>query len=818
MFSSNTYRVGVLSLDVLLLIVCLWHLPTLAEKPRVPFDIRHEPAGVTVRHIVDDERAGGLRQGDVIRQWSETRVEFAEVLEFLGDLSSVGEQVALTFERDGMLQSTRIELVEFNDSPLRYILITLFVGIVVWGIGVFVLINRSEDRIARTLHWAMIFFSGGLLLTWGKISFDSIETYISRALFLVTYAGAVCWLLYFALLFPRPKPFPAAVMKAVAFGPSSLLLVPMAYYQLNAISTISVDRFATFQGLFDIFHLVVLLNGALGLLAVAHSLRQAESDSERRRIRWVLWGLIVGTVPFMTLIVLPQLFGPGGIVPEEFTTIFLLAVPLTMALSVVRYRTFDIEVALNRGVVYSVLSLLIAATYSLAVLLVTSVIGGAPAFEEYFVLVLATLLVAAAFNPVREKIQKVVDEALFPARASFGKIVRSLTDQLRSALSSDSVFEQLVHGLSVYIDASFIGGYAADGSKFVVREGVGSIAVRQLEIPGAVLARLQSAGVIVRQNAVRGYSGEDGGVAEWLQHSGAFIVAALRTREQGLVGLLLIGAPSTARRFEEDEYELVFETCNIASEVLSMLLLQERVFLEKEENRRLQELGQMKTFFVSSVSHELRIPLTSIRMFAETLRLRPDVGKRKRAEYLEIIEGESERLARLIENVLDFSKIERGIKEYHFARTDVAKVVRRSVSAVQYQFQKSGGKLGMRVPRRKLLLNADADALEEALINLLSNALKYSTSIIDVAVSVHADHSQVRIEVKDKGPGIPDSERERIFDPFYRVRAGSSAHVGGAGLGLALVKHIAQAHHGDITFASKPGKGTTFILSLPRSR
>jgi signal transduction histidine kinase len=252
-----------------------------------------------------------------------------------------------------------------------------------------------------------------------------------------------------------------------------------------------------------------------------------------------------------------------------------------------------------------------------------------------------------------------------------------------------------------------------------------------------------------------------------------------------------------------------------AAEILERLTLQEKIILAQEEQKRSEELSALKSYFISSVSHELRMPLTSIRMFAETLRSGKAGSPRRQREYLEIIEGESERLSRLIGNILDFAKIERGVKEYAFTQVHLEEIMRRSANAMRYQFEKHKGRLRTRVKKGIPVVTADSDALEEAVLNLLSNALKYSTLRKEVRVSLFERHHHVVIEVADKGIGIPESELGNIFDRFYRVRDDRTRQVGGAGLGLALVKHIVDAHHGTLSVKSKVGKGSTFTIRLP---
>jgi two-component system phosphate regulon sensor histidine kinase PhoR len=202
-------------------------------------------------------------------------------------------------------------------------------------------------------------------------------------------------------------------------------------------------------------------------------------------------------------------------------------------------------------------------------------------------------------------------------------------------------------------------------------------------------------------------------------------------------------------------------------------------------------------------------------MFAEMLRLQKSLSPKHRREYLEIIEGESGRLSRLIGNILDFAKIERGVKEYHFSTVDAGKVVKRAALAMRYQVLQHKAHLRIKLEPRLKPLRADGDALEEAVLNLLSNALKYSTVRKEINLNVFTTRRSLVIEIADKGIGIPDSELSNIFDRFYRVRDQRTRQVGGAGLGLAVVKHIVEAHHGTISVKSEVDRGTLFRMELP---
>jgi len=221
-------------------------------------------------------------------------------------------------------------------------------------------------------------------------------------------------------------------------------------------------------------------------------------------------------------------------------------------------------------------------------------------------------------------------------------------------------------------------------------------------------------------------------------------------------------------------------------------------------------LASRKAEFVSAVSHELRTPLTSIRMYADMLKEGWVKDSKTAAEYFDLISAESERLARLVNNVLDFSRIEKGKKGFHMQLGDPAPVVRDAAEVLTPYLRAQGFELELQVPDSLPECSFDKDALTQILVNLIDNAVKYGEE--EVRVEAEARNGEVVLSVLDRGPGVPADERESIFEAFIR---GRNAEAGGSGLGLALVKHYAAAHQGTIEVLDRAGGGAIFALHLP---
>src|ERR1035437_5054870 len=234
-------------------------------------------------------------------------------------------------------------------------------------------------------------------------------------------------------------------------------------------------------------------------------------------------------------------------------------------------------------------------------------------------------------------------------------------------------------------------------------------------------------------------------------------------------------------------------------------------------NRQLT-LARQKTDFVSNVSHELKTPLTSIRMFSELLAEGRVTDRAKQRSYLGIITAETARLTRLINNVLDFARIERGEKKYTFQQCDLVNVVRETADAYRPHLEAGGFQFACELPDAPVFVNGDRDALAQVVVNLLSNAEKYSDSRKEIVLQVTQPTAPlpcVEVRVLDRGLGVPTGCGEKIFEQFYRAHDSLSNGIQGSGLGLTLARQIARAHAGDVVYEPRDGGGSCFILRLP---
>jgi two-component system phosphate regulon sensor histidine kinase PhoR len=238
------------------------------------------------------------------------------------------------------------------------------------------------------------------------------------------------------------------------------------------------------------------------------------------------------------------------------------------------------------------------------------------------------------------------------------------------------------------------------------------------------------------------------------------------------------------------------------------------VFHDITELRRLERIRQD---FVANVSHELRTPISSIKGYAETLLDGAIDDKENLRKFVEIIDRDSQRLAGLIDDLLDLAKIESGKMKMTLQSLDIREVIRRTLSIIEKQAQAKSLDISCEFPENVPEVLGDETRLSQVVLNLLDNAIKYTPQGGQIGIEVLAADPFVQVNVADTGLGIPDKDLSRVFERFYRVDKARSRELGGTGLGLSIVKHIVQSHGGEVWVKSQLEKGSIFSFIIPQA-
>jgi len=804
-----------LIIDIALLIVCLLHVPSILQRPRAPFDVVPEHDRIFIHKILKSEACPALRPGDEIEQWDGMPVTIPELLEYYAGFSSIGDKAEITYRRSNSVSSTLITLTPFYTKG--NVVVYLIVGILTWCLAVYVLLKRPNELTASLLHWSMITMAVVVMVAWEGIAPNGLlPIYLSSVLFFVSYAGLASTFFFLTAMFPRPKPGSAVTKALFVYIPAIGLLVFLLFYHWRAIFLHSSQDFITFQVWFDIFHISLYAYIGGGLFNFVHSYVTSASREDRKKLKWILFGLCVGPTPFLLFTDLPILLGQPWFVPEEYTLAFLVVIAIAFAISFVKYHILDIEVVINRATVYAIVLGLLVAFYVGIVGVVTHFVGSY-ASESY---ALAAVLVGLLFEPARRRVQRFVDKRFFRVSYNFRETEHRFIEEIKHCLDLGQLAELLVTRTDELIPVERIGFftlkqpghrlYALAHKNFDLFEkhSIPFHAEKlktRLELPVALAEKVEQ-GIP--------YEPADGNV---FRRWGMVLVFPLLSENFEFLGFLVLGEKKSGGRFSSEDIDLLRTVTTQAGLAIERLTLQVKLVLEHAETQRLEELNRLKSDFVSYVSHELRTPLTSIKMFAELLGTRPRTLDKKSQDYVRTIEGEADRLDRMVTTILDSARIDQGGKEYSFTEVDLREITEKVLSTMKYQLNKQGFRVKFKPTKRHLPIYADADAVATAVINLISNSIKYSADKKYLSVSLTRQGTWSLCRVEDRGRGISPGALPHLFEKFYRDPAHSD-RVQGVGLGLPLVKHVMDAHGGRVDVKSALGKGSVFCLWFPAKR
>jgi signal transduction histidine kinase len=469
--------------------------------------------------------------------------------------------------------------------------------------------------------------------------------------------------------------------------------------------------------------------------------------------------------------------------------------------AILKHGFLDIKVIVNRSVVYSLLTTVTVGVYLLSIEGLKTLFAARPGAGRGWIPIGSAFIAAMVFAPARSRIQVLVDRAFFRQSYDYRRALLGFTTAAGEAHSAPDLLTlfsgTLDEALPVEKIGAFVPAQAAGEPGTALRLGIDDEALAAvLAAPGGREEPLKSDG---------------------LRRAGFETVLPLLLGEAGPCGAIFVGPKRSGLDFTDEDRELLRALAAELAAALNRVRLQEEVIYERASREKLEEIGRLKTEFISSVSHELRTPMTSLQSISELLKSGKVADASRRDRLLELMAGECGRLGRYLHNVLDFGRIEQDAKRYDIRETDLGPVVAGVVEVVR---SAAGEDLELEVrrPDGPVPVEADPDAVRQALLNLVDNAVKYSAGRKRVAVRLAATAEGAEIGVSDSGIGIAPEDRQRIFEAFYRSPEAVRHDPKGVGLGLKIVKHIMDAHGGSIAVEGGPGRGTTVTLKFPRRR
>jgi signal transduction histidine kinase len=752
---------------------------------------------------------GPLRGREILRI-DGVDINATKDLDFALSGKRIGSEAEFVLRSAGKTEMARARFVAYY-SQASIPFIFLIIGVFGFFIGASVFLLKPEDARARIFFWMAFCFSASLIINGDYYCVrDRGASLIPGVLFNFAYPMVAALLLAFSLTFSRR---PVRRSALILYLPAAILGTLLNIAFLGSILGPSLALFNLQKKIFVIFRWSFLVYVIAAAAALAVFLKRAEGKGERTRILWLIYGLVVGLAPFALFYQFPLALGGRPLLSEELTSVFFLAVPAAFAISIVRHKLMDIELVINRSVVYALLTILTASIYLVSIEFLQGALSRAGPSAGRLAAVAAAVLSAAAFHPLRKRVQDVVDKAFFRQRYDYRKAVLAFAEAAQRTADPESLAGLFIARAiaAVPLDRAGVAVFRKDGTskKIVLSRGLDtetSLAGLEIE-PGWILTR---------KNALS-FKEAAGRVREVIPPSSLFEVAVpLPFSSIALEGFVALGRKRSEERYREDDLDLFMTLADDLALNLERMELRDQVVLERASREKADELNRLKTEFVSSVSHELRNPVSSIQGLSEILESGAIVDERKRDELLRLLASECGRLSRFLHNILDFGKIEQGSQIYQFRRTSLRAILEDVARLSGYGAEREGAVIRTVFPEEPVFLDIDADAVKQALMNLVDNAIKYSPGQKEVEIELADLDGQIEVRVRDRGMGITAAEQGKIFDSFYRSPRAAEVNVGGVGLGLGIVRHIMEGQGGAVRLESAPGRGSTFVLVFPK--
>jgi signal transduction histidine kinase len=780
-------------------------------KAGLPFKLTSVDSILIIDQVSESDNA--LSAGDAVNAIDGFKFSSWEEVELYLDDKSIGDYVTVNYSISRVDHSVKVRLANYYN--IGELIVTFIVGFLFIGMALFLSIKAPDNKSASIFYWAGSGLGLVILMTAGNYTALPFGYgYFNRIVWLIAYNIISILFIQFVLSFiTKPVPYVKYII---------VLLFSLGFISAGILSYLFIDYAVgnNFQSLksyiyfFDSFFRPFLIVSVLTAISLCvYAFKRADTIEERKKIRWLLLGFFVGPFIYVFFWTLPMyIFGQSPI-PETLSLIVLTAIPITFTIAIVRYHFMDINVIVRRSVVYTIILVGIVLIYvglsALAALFI-------PQDNPAIVSIVTAVLVAVLLQPVKTGIQKFVDKRFFRLEYDYREEQKRFLEDIKNTNNIDSLAHKIVTQADELIPVEKIGFFVLkepeNRIKLLSNKGFDILVGRSLKFEKEKLKTDLPLPIALKDRIEQGVEVESADLRVF-KRWGMVLIFPIKSPSGEFHAFLVLGEKKSGARFYKDDVDLINTVSATAALTIERIKLQEELIVERLESERLDELNKLKSYFVSSVSHELKTPLTSIKMFAEILKEK--AKSEKSQEYLEIIDGESDRLRRLIDNVLDYAKIEKGLQTYNMSLIDLNQLASDVLKLMEYQFKMAKVELINNIKNGKYLINADKGAVEEAMINILSNAIKYSDQNTKVIISTNISDGFVNYKVEDEGIGISKKDLDEIFNPFFRTQSGGPVKAEGAGLGLAIVKHIIDAHKGNIKVESKPGKGSTFTLQFP---
>jgi signal transduction histidine kinase len=768
----------------------------------------------------------GLEKEDLLLEIDNHPVGDNGDLNFNLDQKKIEEPVDLTLKRGDKTIHLTVPLERKNSWI--FLLINFLAGFFLWVIGVFVFLKGPKNQVTRIFLLSTLSLSLALFISWEGFPYGpKVINLILPFIQIMAYTLIPALFLHFSILFSGEEEVPIQPQPLVysLYLPSLVLILMMEVFYWRSVSANSLMLFRVYKTLFLYFRIYLVAYVLFGLLVLYQTHRKLEFLEDKRKIKWIFWGIIVGTFPFIFLHTLPDVLFGRAVVPEVVNYLFMLLIPVSFAFSILRYQVMDIDVVINRSLVYSILTGFIVGIYLLVVGILGEILHRLTGYQGSLFPVLATLLAALLFTPARNRIKVLVDKTFYRVRYDYRKAIQKFTRQLNLSFTQDELLELILRKIEVLLAVTralmFLREEESEEFKIAKSYGFSPEEIEEIE-KGEESLLLD----LIKTTKIQGFRGscsfkeiqvfpENNLLKKY-----KIALSIPLAEKENLMGMLLMGKKKSETRFSAEDVELVYLMTQEVTSSLQNVKMRKRLLTEQLEKEKLEELNKLKTKFISNVSHDLKTPLTAIRFSVDNM-LQGVCGEisDESRKCLQMIRESTLHFSRMIENLLFLSMSESGKIILNKEVLLLSSVLIEACNMIKPSSEKKGVSLKTEEVKN-ISVYADKHSLLQILLNLLENAIKFTSSGGEVFVSAKKieDKKVVEVSVADNGVGISPDNLDKIFERFHKIAPAGTKGEKGLGIGLDIVRNLVHLHGGEIKVESPVrgwGKGARFTFTLP---
>ena len=809
-FHRNSFYIF-LSFLILLTALALYNL---SFQPGLPLPLQKGTDGITIRETSISGEDSTSGQPPFIVAVDGIRAASRYDIEAIIDNRKIGDKVTL-FLSDGT--ATEFRLVPHND--FWYVFLMGFIGFSFFGIAVIVWEKRSKNH-EKYFTYAGLLLGFNLAMTRPGFYLPVIPSSLLVVSFYLSYSLALVALLYFSFHFPSSTFLEknTRIMKMIFLATGlifSFLLLLLFFNKNFRLSQESINLYHSAYRLFRAFIFLILFVSMINML---RNHRRKPNPVNRRKLQWVLWGIFWGTFPFIFLWDLPHTFNLHPFVPDWIAYLSMLIIPISIAIAMLRYRLFDIEIVLSRSLIYSSILIILVGVYALSVGGLSLMIYNELSFQSPILSTFAALIIAFIFNPLRSNVQSFVNKKFF--RISYDRFVslQAFTLFLENALD----FGQVYHGLKKHFHMCIP---MEKQRTLVFRDGEWQSFNLQEATCDDLLQWLQKEELCQDEHLLVNIRKLEKIEKNLSVVSCDMPLPWIAAVPIGNNAVWFLGEKSSGMRFWKEDLDLAVQMAKIADQRWEKLnfILQKRKEVERIQAAKMESLRRL----VAGVAHEINNPIGAISSSSDVsdravLKLKAILDKGHFGEKqekdlalkaLKALEHSnmnnlvaSERIAKIVANLKKFARLDEA--EYQMA--GINECIESAVALIEPEIS---GRISIRREYSDLPgIYCSPSSLNQVFMALFKNSIEAISEKGEIEVRTFLRNDMIAVEINDNGHGIPPDNLRSIFDVGFTTKGVKI----GVGLGLSICYIIIVAEHkGNIEVTSELNKGTTVTITIP---